>query len=1810
MEQTVKNHQLVADSVCKKAGGFGDLEPWVRQTLSLFPVPSADLAGPLFEALLRVARAVPWLEEALGDEVVERLVAVVDRLTTEETVERADAVDSLIGSYDLAGTMVGTEAMPMQGPESLRAALWVCHAHWSKAGARKSGVVDAFAAAIRNAVKNRSSSATENHPVAKHLAAIGKSSSLEGFLAATGVFLTSEQASIRGAWEPISSHLAGLQDGNNNAPLVRPSVRKQPVATGFDEDEEIEALISGVRRMTGQPDGKAERLPGEPAAETASPFHVSPLTGTPSNPDASRMAKYKARQVVWNQNSLLLTNHPDVLPAGVLKKTLKILVEELHATDDADLRLGLAGLLLEAVTGRTRKSLAAIKLVDRFGRDLAGNCELSLAESAFRLRVFFAQDSADPNGYFRPTDEQAKHLEPAAETFLLPLPTVVSRAVGGRGVMESLLSSKAKSLEGWIRDAAGHVSQILGMRITAGQVRRSFSAHLFESCRDTALTQLICADTLGQSEAPSHYYAPRASYVSGVYWTLLTSMFGIDGPGLVPGNSEVRVGSRLLVRQDVAREMTSSLGAILHTGVEKLVSDHQIARVHEAMVAQMGCMLMTAGTHRPVDALFQLKLTAIDRESGAALFQDKVHDAAHDPRLVALPSCVLRQLKAYLAHLAGLAGSVPKLDHHIRDVMAGRAPLLFAVDDSGQHFSLSIASFTASLPPVWRELPLNWGRTWVRTRSIELGLAPELASIELGHLEAVGYPFSNGSPTEPAAFISAIRPFMDRVAAEQGWVVRHGIGDGAEPDFALAPLRVWASSVRKHEQAAKDLAKAWRENQKARMKDYRRRAEEYVFADKAIVEAGIDVLHANKAGPWSKHSLTKVQAEALRDAMFEDAGDDTALGLARADALHRILRLVNKRVGMQGQEPARLVLLRRPVDNAFVPEMMEAVRQVRALRDAALKRSDQGPGNWKDFALACARVAHALTVFGFCDDPAQIEGVLAHRSRLARSAALDDAVLAPWGPDSSQVLGLRGLAALAVARLAKKYPGQAVPSRQEINKALATLLPDWAVPTGRSAANDRDLLALLCETVSVANRFELSPAARLALHPESGSVCAHPLEQIALLDADPVYSLKRDWEYADSPTAKGPEVISGKRTGNARSQYLAICGVIPAPGKDLELPLTGQKIAAGQVNSAETRSKVIAELKARLALTDAKTVLQPIVRLLATWVLEMFEKGTQAKPNPADRTVSTYLTRIGGGLVDIFGNSSLTGLDDAELEDAYLAVVEAGHSVRDKAAAAVLDFHDCCSRIFGLPELDLSEVRAYLSSERRSVDGCLVLKVERDAAVSRLIEHGENPASGMSEGRQYVRVVRQAAAAMPLYAFAGARRSEVLGMKFADVVVEENGVAWARIRANRSRRLKTHAARRTVQLLEAVPRLAVEQFAGWVNADRSRLHRWRHEGAYVFSPLESGRLATGRSAIANACLKGLAEVTGRRQERLHRLRHLVAYERITPLVLPDLDRDALGHVMPQMPLAGGGVVLPRDLAAQVITLGHAHWVTTLRCYYHLPWLLRSNADAVIRMRYMNRRGAAAVMGLTLPAVDRISQQSKPTPAARAWLDHALAPRVLPKPVHPPITPEAGQSSKRWKAVELGWLLGHVERTGSLESTLTVMGGHPDEAVRIRKEFLSFERRLGRRLVGGEWLASVDMPRRTVRDLSQASSLEGWWKLLDDGPEDDRKRVSRLAAQVFDWMAPGDGDAIRLETEAVDTLVKLLVKAGFPESEVERQPLELDYWAIRVVRPAKPRPKDAHHETTESDATAKRYLGLAVKRALGVIWVANRISNVE
>lgn len=1801
----IEESKELADEVCKLVRD-PSLDQFIHQTVALFNPGKVELARPVLETLLRVARSVPWLAGALGHDPAVPLGKLGSPLAAQlEYVTRPTAVRHLAGPWDLAATMVGSEAEPMPGAENLRAALWVCHERWTKSGHPRQTDIVELASRIRGAVETRGRRAVENHPVARLFSAISKTRTLPAFLDAARPLLQSPSSALRDVWAKVDEELHKKAPLGPSAPIPPAGLRRRR-SDEDDEDAEYESFVQHVHRVSVRRSGqRSTPIEGEPDAESAIPEVVAPLDGPTGNKDERRATLYHTRQVVWSQNDLLLTCHPDVLMPDLYHRVLTAVVAGIHEVEDSGLRIGMACLLLHGLTGRTTSRIATLRVTERLDVVPRSPFEISLSEAVMRIRVFFAQHANEPSGYFTRTPESAKYLEDVAETFVLPVPQAVIEALGTGDAVYHLGQQGTESLEAATREAARWVSDRIGFPVTVGQVRRSFSAHLFEQCRDLVVTQLVCGDTLGLSDAPAHYYAPKVKVLADAYTGLLNKIgFGRPRDGFAP--SGTRTGSQLLVRLDVVQEMVAAV-RVQPSPARGPISAADAIAVHAAMIRHLACMLLATTGHRPVEELFKLALDNIDLEGGSALFRDKVHDPAHDPRPVALPTCVTRQIEAYLSHLLVLADFMPALRRRVHLVLSGEARLMFGLDPNGMPVHLNWSVFSASLPPEWRRVPRNWGRTWLRTHGVEQGLPPELALIELGHFEACGYPFSGASPTELAEFVEVARPCLDRIVDAQGWEMAPGLGRTKHVNPELPPLRPWLARIKEHDgRTARDVAQQ-RVDERSKLRSYREAALQYVLAYPALVDAGIPELYTNKSGPWPRHGITKELAEAIRDLMAEDAGDDAAMRRARAHALRTVLRRVNRRVGLLGEEPAELESFRRPIDNGFLSGMMLAVRQINALRRHVLSEAKHGPGDWHDFARACARAACALALFGFCDQPEQIEGALRHRGQRMRLRSFDDAVLVPWGDEARQVVGLRGLAALALARLAKKYPANTVPSRAEINKALSGLLPDWAkvgsLPPKDQA--DIDWLQRLCETVSVSNRYELSAGARLALAADQGSTPAHIQEQAALLDGDAAGSIKREWEPTTEAATLPPEIAQyGPRRGNARTQYLALCAAIPSGGHDLLLPLTGVSVTADQLEFDGTRTKVIAEIEAQLALTEPDKVLQPVVRALAAWVLDMFKNGTQLRKNPANSTIETYLTRIGGALVERFGNGSLDDTGDAELEDAYLAAVECGDEERDAAARAVLQFHASCMRQFGISELDLAEVRAYLRSDQRNVDAALILPVERAAAVEWLRGRAETAASASEAGgRQRVRVERQALAAFPLYGWAGARRSEVLGVQFRDVNFGAGSEYVVRIRANRSRRVKTRSARRLIALPASAPRAEADRFRDWVEADRGRLLKWRSNTQYVFAPLHSGRIATGRSEIADAVMQSLRSATRRPRERIHRLRHLVAFERVTPIFLPPYDRETLAEVVAAVPEFRAGIALPRDLVAMTIPMGHAQPSTSLRCYFHFPWLLRSRADARITAKYLNRRGAAAVMGLTLVQVDKIKEKHAGAPPVNTWFDHVAQARVVRAAGCLPAQSGVVVARRAWSVVELGELVKWVERGKSLDGALSIVGADVADAPRIRGVFLLFEQRLGRRILGDRWVPDVGMPRRVIRDIEQATALERWWEWADDASNATRRYdVENLSTRVWELMVPGDRDRVRVAETDGDMLAQLLVAAGIDGKLIERQPLGMGFEFVRVLRPSLLSVDVAR----SGKLPAVRYLGAAIKRSLCVVWVALRL----
>src|SRR5690606_31312841 len=106
---------------------------------------------------------------------------------------------------------------------------------------------------------------------------------------------------------------------------------------------------------------------------------------------------------------------------------------------------------------------------------------------------------------------------------------------------------------------------------TAGRVRASFATYLFESCRDHSLTQLIAADSLGQSLAPLAYYAPRRQAVADAYWEVQRQLLGLADQAPKVSGGDQRIGSQLVPVRDTVLQMAGASGNPLRRSATRMI---------------------------------------------------------------------------------------------------------------------------------------------------------------------------------------------------------------------------------------------------------------------------------------------------------------------------------------------------------------------------------------------------------------------------------------------------------------------------------------------------------------------------------------------------------------------------------------------------------------------------------------------------------------------------------------------------------------------------------------------------------------------------------------------------------------------------------------------------------------------------------------------------------------------------------------------------------------------------------------------------------------------------------------------------------------------------------------------------------------------------------------------------------------------------------------------------------------------------------------------------------------------------------------
>lgn len=1841
---------------------------WIRTLLGLYPVPTINHAHHLVFALGRLRAAAPWWPELVGEPGFFGSLARVEQGVKDahatgrlkQASARGPAGSLFSGSYLATATLLSDLRILPRGLECLRAFQVGFCWRWTRSAASRQTSIDDIARTIRGVATTE----LMGKPTlpgrflfdlgemlgSEHLTVpprVDESATTQGFADAWNRHVVPEVERIlleeRPAAPPehVNTHLTPEPPGGGGGKKPPRSAKKAPkqepaTPWGYDEEPTVLRQLEGYRRRVYLPDpsdpevleGLEELEPGEPAEEVVPPLDVLPLESAPRNRDARDVARYQVAQAIWGRNSLLIPNHVDVLPHDRMREACAALVEALGPDGAAEHeRPGLVGLLMQALAGRTAGSLTILNILPNASHAHDARAfDLLVEEGMFRFSVFWqvGRDGEAEPSFYRPDEDATLHVEPTVSVYCLPLvPAVVDVLRQNIGPLRALVAGRSGEVAQHLRDAAVWLTAKLGWPVTQGALRGSFGAHLFEQCRDLALTQLLAADTFGNSTAPLSYYAPKAQTLAAAYWDYQASLLPTTARLPRLEDPEQRVGSKLLASSSSVSDMVRAISAPLRRGVANMVNDGEAHRVHLAMVCQMTGMLVGALTHRPGSALLELTRHnfLIDGNCGAALFVDKRVDDAHNPRLVVLPRTACRQLEAYLDHLAALGKLRPKLATYIYGVLRGERPLFFAWDGRDKATPLSLADWTAAMPMSWQHLPLNWGRHWCRTRAGELGVRPEFLNMQMGHLEAVGYPFSGASPTEPAAWVEEFAPAWDAVVRAQGWTVLSGLATEDEAvSPSLPPLRLWEKTVQDHLAEARERGRFWRQALRARMRRYREEAMNEVLADGELVAAGIPERYRSDEPAQPRHTLTRADFERLRDA-FLDGADEPSLakGLARAEALCRIAKNVNRKTSQATENPAPLYLPRRPLDNAFVPDILLAVSQVRALRDHINEWSGKNkPGPKDDFTLACARTALAMVLFGYSDDPARITGALANRHLALRSAVINDLLVFPWGKEPGQVLALRGVAAIALAKLARKFQQGDVPTWDVLAERMVQFLPAWARGgTSPDEGNPAECVSALLQSVGMANRYELSPAARLAMA-SGGCVEAHAREQIALIDGDPAGSLDRAWLRSEEDEEASDDLAPTKTSkGSARTQYRALCAVFPDARRETRLPLINHTIPSGEAGDGRHRKPMMAEIQAMLDAQDEARRLHPVVRLLAAWCLDMLTHGTERKTSPALSTIETYLSRVGGVLVDVLGHRRLDQIDEAELEEAYLAAVECKATAHAEAAATILALHRFGRTHFGLADADLAPLYRLAGKEAVAhADARLVLPSERDRMLELLEEQLHAvPREPVGEEFDRVRLLRQTHAAAGALVGVGARHSEILGLQMRNVVPAD-GVVTVMFRPNPSRRLKTPSARRNVELGAGGGTTLLD----WHDAESGRLpERWRPR-AYLFAPKSDHRSADERSRMAAEILKAAKIATGLPSARAHQFRHLYAIESLTPVFLTADDREALASnlTLRPTPTWRGGVALPRDLRAQTVTLGHADPTTTLTWYHHLPFLLRSRPDATLTKRHLKVNTLATLLGVTRDAVRWPIKQAPAQDPALVWMNHEMEPRVRPLTVTPSesgartATPEL----QKWTAGHLAELFSMTNRSGRLEHALAAIGGDIAQADLLRATVLPIELRLGRRLLTDKELENISgRPKRLVRSVMDAANVEALWRVFDQDVGGQRSHIARLARLVVDYMTPLDGDRVRLPSVHMAGLMQQLGKVGIAQSCMTSNTIGAGMSELRIRRnkvphrvPSKEGKDATDNPGLQTPAQAEKsdqaiYLGLAVKRVFALILIA-------
>ena len=1755
--------------------------------LSAIPIPNENSLRLLLEALTRLAR-LEWVAEAEKNGSWPRMFwSEKDpaKLPVGSFSFSAPELTSIRGRYAVYSALIDNRTSPPRWLENARGILVLSAWNWRGNHTTAQG-------SLASAVRSMQQKGGEETPLAWEFAKLGSAESLAHLFDLAqqlepAEFTTSK--SLADAWtRHFSPFLVKLSEGNS------PLEQAEPTPTGGGSDDSKPNFGSAKDRpekrlrrpRTNQliavsaPTTYEERAEApEDIGTPITVFDVPVAQG--ASKEQQRIDLLRANQSIWTANTLLLSDHYDCLGWAESEILAKFLAEQVeHAPVDVAIMMACLSLML--ATGRTAKSLSKGMILSQPTVLPQQNWVLDLGKSEFWQRV------PRPKEAYKPSVKEKSLLHVVSDKLPLKLAqgfvALMVKAVS-RGIQ---VAGSAQEIENDVMAACKLASEDLGMRFTPGRVRRTLSRLLQDSGRDVVKTMLITGDTFGWSQAPLYYTAPQVSDLQELYLRVASSVFG--GEIYQIPHSEERVGAQLLRLLDTRRTVTAAAAQKLEFASSMKAGPKRSRAVHNAIVDYLALMLLDTCGHRPTDALFLLLLADFDLEGLSATFQDKSTGPALTTRFVAIPQILVKQIQIYLRHLEALASEVSgDVKKHVLSVFQGGSPLLFKFSDDGSVYKPKISDWSKGLPEACTQLPMNGGRTTIATRGRELGAHPEAILTQLGHLEAVGFPFSDCSPTIPLHLAAELAPVLDAVALEAGWRCLVGLGADMSVQSTTFKTKVWpnwSSKVKLHQSSQQDALRIARDSLRAKSRIARELAREWVRdALQAVAPKLSSALQENAAElSVEVEILDQAAVSRMQSLLLVRADGDAVRAYAAMHALRTRLNFARTKWQWAGYVPYRWQVVRRAEGSPFFPGMMAARAQIEEMRQAFAGMNGKPPADTDPVAWAFARTALALMLFGFVERKDELLGLLGARTKLRRVAKLPTALLAQWSNEPCRVSCLQGLAAISLGALAWHYPANAIPSESTLEQLIQRMLPP-----GSSKTHDKLLDAIL-SLVGVTNRIELSGADRAASDPKHGSRDADVDRQVAWLDGEPAVYAPTSAVPSPSQGVAKTRSVSGNES--ATRQYRRLTSLFPSKVSGSVLPLTGETISP--LDIAHSRPRLINELRQ----FDAAPQTHEVIRALAAWAIHMLEDGTIGTSDPALDTVLNYLTVVGSELVPLLRERRMTRMEESDLSASLIEVVELKRTDNSKyiAAREVKNFYAVAASHLGLPDVDLDELSLYAPSSEEGVDTELVLPTEVDAALSALwADAAQTTAKSRNFTTREIRLLRQAYYCLFIFRATGARSGEVLGSRLRDLQCTLEAIFF-RVARNRNRRLKTPAARRRYVLNHRLSQSVHEYVRDWRTAEQHRLPASKQYAAYAISAVGSGRDISVRQTVRDLIADYLAASTGRSAERIHRLRHLVGSEVLVWTFLTPDQRAEVGFLRPLSPTARevASVLFPRDLACHTVLLGHASPSTTLRVYLHFGWVLRLRSGGWIS-RWANRRSAAVALGITPAGSDRITQRHRTQSAELAWLNHVVKPRVSPAAIEVPqaMASDVGHAHDiaRLKVSDLARILEWTERGAKLSLSGLSAGASSSQLALIKLAADEFRAQTGVNFARGDDKEAGN--RAKVRRNSLNQHLYGLLDLLDSTESADQKSKEALMAvanALFARARVRHRDAIVLPAAETALLRRLLDEVGHDQALIETEavgggPLQ----TTRVRR---------------RDGSNVR-AGLELKRILGVVWVWER-----